>query len=595
MKIKKRIITFRIQHFLVAFSLLFLLFISILLFFIPYELYTRLYISQAEYYCNNFLAQANIGMENSLKEFNEKIQEVTEDETIRQMLQHQKPLSDSQYSYQIAVSKYFQPQTLDEYYLQELDLYIKGSGEVVKYGTKPTDLSSPFTSEYYQKAIAYPTQVNWLCYNPQMDCLELSAIIYDKQDYQVQGLAVVRLSTDFLMYKFNAYSTLDISQLYIADQKQQILCTTEPDYLGRSMSDLHLDASSGTVETDSGIAILRPLSSSNTSFPYDQWTSVILLDRQTLLRSFHKIAWVFYGIALGLLLFSIIIIIRFSSFITRPFASLVYAMKKVEKEQLDISLAETYPLREVEEINHGFNKMVSKLDTLINSVYKSKLAEQEAQLKSLQSQINPHFLFNTLQLISWKAYEYEATPVCDMLGSLSYMLQTDLCSDDKSTFTLREEVEYIRQYAKIIHCKYNDKIQILLDVPDELLACRIPKLILQPFLENSISHGLAPKTAPGQVLLSVRRADQELHITIRDDGIGMRSNILQDIHRQAGKLTADDLYASDTFGHHIALNNIQNRIHLLYGDSYGFRIESQLNAGTTVHLHIPYFAEGDCI
>lgn len=580
--------SFRIQHFLTVFCLLFLLFISMLLFLIPYKLYTRLYISQAEYYCNNFLAQSNLALEKSLTDFDEKIQEVFRDSDIQEILRHQTPDSASQYNYQIAVSRYFQPHTMDEYYLQELELYIKESGESLYYGTKPVELSSPFSSGYYQKALTHPTRPNWLYYNAEMDCIELSAIAYDKNTYAVQGLAVIRLSTDFLLNTFNAYNTLDIDRLYIADQFGQILCTTEPDALGFSLDDLQIELSSRDLADKDHITIMRPLSKSNTSFPYDDWTSVILLDRHTLLQSFQQIAWLFYMIFLGLLGFSIVVVLRSLHFITRPVAALVSAMKDVEEGHLDHKLPEAYPLKEISVINRGFNQMISRLDTLINNEYKSRLAQQEAQLKALQSQINPHFLFNTLQLISWKAYEYEATPVCDMLGSLSYMLQTDLCSDDEKTFTLREEVEYIRQYSKIIQCKYNDKIQIVMDVPDELLDCRIPKLILQPFLENSITHGLAPKLSPGKVWLTVACSDGRLHIVIKDDGIGIRSSVLHSLRQPAG---ASDRDAALAYGHHIALANIQERIHLLYGDQYGFHLESRLNAGTAVTLNLPYIMD----
>lgn len=585
-------ISLRIQHFLIAFCLLFLLFISVLLFAIPYQLYTRIYISQAEYYCNNFLAQSNIALEKSLTDFDQKIQEVLNDRDIQEILCHDVNDSASQYNYQIAVSKYFQPQTMDEYYLQELDLYVKKSKESLYYGTKPANLASPFSSSYYQKALAHPTQPNWLHYNAEMDCIELAAIAYDKNSYAVQGLAVIRLSTDFLLNTFNAYNTLDINELYIADQYGQILCATEPDVLGCSLSDLQTELSSGISSGKSSIknpiTIMRPLSKNNTCFPYDDWTSIILLDRNTMLQSFQQIAWIFYCIALVLLVFSIIIILKFSNFITQPISALVFAMKKVEEEQLEVSLQESYPLKEISVINHGFNQMVTRLNTLINNEYKSRLAQQEAQLKALQSQINPHFLFNTLQLISWKAYEYEATPVCDMLSSLSYMLQTDLCSDDENTFTLREEVEYIRQYSKIIQCKYNDKIQIITDIPEELLDCRIPKLILQPFLENSITHGLAPKISPGKVWLSIEHCNDQLHIEIKDDGIGIRSNIL---HYLQQPVKASENEEDLAIGHHIALANIQNRIRLLYGDNYGFHIESQLNAGTLVTLNLPYMIE----
>lgn len=577
-------ISFRIKHFIIGFSFILLLFISIFLFFIPHRLYTNEFVSQAEYYCNNFLAQANTGVETALTQFNSKVQEIINDQSIQKILHNTKPESSSQYDYQIIISEYFDPKTMDAYYLQEFDLYIKNSGEYLQYGTKPTQLTEPFSSNYYSQALANPTRVNWLSYNSDLECIEIATIAYDKNNYEVLGLIIIRLSTDFLMYKFDAYNTLDIDELYIADQHQQVLCSTETSALGCSLEEIHLNTVPGTTETKDSIIIMRSLCQGNSRFPYDSWSSIIVLKRQELLKSFQQIAFLFYILAIIILIASLFVFIKFSNFITTPISELVSAMKGVEKEQLNISLPEAYSLTEIAEINHGFNQMVSRLNILINNVYKIKLAEQESQLKILQSQINPHFLFNTLQLISWKAYDYDAMPVCDMIASLSYMLQTDLCSDNDNTFTLREEIEYIRQYEKIIQCKYNDKIKIIIDVPDELIECKIPKLILQPFLENSITHGLAPKAVPGTVSLSVRKESNDIVVTIQDDGVGMRSNILNQIQNSNIKT---DPHANN-IGHHIALKNIQDRISLLYGESYGFTLQSQINKGTQITVKLPY-------
>ena len=204
----------------------------------------------------------------------------------------------------------------------------------------------------------------------------------------------------------------------------------------------------------------------------------------------------------------------------------------------------------------------------------------------LQYQLNPHFLFNTLQLISWKAYEYEAYPVCDMISSLSYMLQTDLYSNENKVYTLRDEMEYIKQYTLIIRCKYNNKIAIHTSIPEHLLDCIIPKLIIQPFLENSINHGLAPKPTPGVVSISVEQCDQDLLCIIEDDGVGIDNKVLQNIRSLDSPATSID--NPNKNGHHIALSNIKTRLELLYGKNYGFTITSQLSFGTRVELRIPY-------
>lgn len=186
-------------------------------------------------------------------------------------------------------------------------------------------------------------------------------------------------------------------------------------------------------------------------------------------------------------------------------------------------------------------------------------------------------------MISWKAHEYEADQVCDMIHSLSYMLETELYADGDQTFTLAEELKYIEHYVKIIRSKYVDKIAVRIHVPEELLQYQIPKLVIQPILENAITHGLAPKTSSGQVSLEVFRDKEDMVIQVVDDGVGMRSNVL----KKALDLGAADYETTVAGKHGIALANIQQRIHLLYGDEYGLAIESNLAEGTRITLRVP--------
>ena len=147
-------------------------------------------------------------------------------------------------------------------------------------------------------------------------------------------------------------------------------------------------------------------------------------------------------------------------------------------------------------------------------------------------------------------------------------------------------MEYIKQYTLIIRCKYNNKIAIHTSIPAHLLDCIIPKLIIQPFLENSINHGLAPKPTPGVVSISVEQCDQDLLCIIEDDGVGIDNKVLQNIRSLDSPATSID--NPNKNGHHIALSNIKTRLELLYGKNYGFTITSQLSFGTRVELRIPY-------
>ncbi len=565
-----------------------ILFVVIILFWIPSRRYANLYRVQAQNYNQNIIQQTNIGISQDLLRFEEKIKAIIDDPQIRNFLNSSHNPDEFQYEYQNIIENFFDIDSLDAYYLECLDIYpINRSGHL-QYGYKTTDISNIKRSKYYQNALIYPTVLNWLPYNNQEECLEVSRCIYDYDTYAIQGILVLRLSHEFLLDKFEALNILDADGIFIINSQKQILSSTDLKAAGKNYTDIdNFTELTGTYSKEGKIYSYAYIRSGVPIVPYDNWITIISLDEQSLYSSFREILYIFNVLAIVILLAAFITIVILSKYLTAPIYELVNAMKEVSKENLTVYLPEDTVLKEYVVINHGFNNMLKKLDTLINTVYKSSLAEKEAQLKTLQAQMNPHFLFNTLQMISWKAYEYEAYPVCDMITSLSYMLQTDLHSTNgKNNFTLRQEIEYIQQYSFIIKNKYDNKISISIDVPDELLDCKIPKLIIQPFIENSICHGLEPKTTPGYVSLKINKDSNDLLCIIEDNGNGMPPEILREV--QQPNLTLSPEAAQNQSGHGIALTNIQRRIKILYGDKYGFKITSQVFKGTKVSLRIPY-------
>lgn len=562
--------------------------IVIILFWLPSIRYSSLFQSQAENYNQNIIRQTNLGIAQSLLQFEEKIKKVIDDPRIRNFLSSDRSTNSFQYEYQNIIEEYFDVQSLDAYYLECLDIYPLNQADNLQYGYKSTDIKQIRNSTFYEHALIYPTNLNWLPYNTEEECLELTRCIYSYTDYTLQGILVIRLSHDFLLDKFQNLSIVDADCMYILDSQNQIICSTDISLSGTKYPDTAwLTEDSGTYSKNSKLYSYAHVRSTIPAVPYDKWVTIIQLDEKLLFANFRRILYVFNVLAGIILIISAMMIILFSRSLTRPVYALTEAMKQISKENFNIILPENSILKEYAVINHGFNHMSRQLDNMINTVYKAQLAHKEAQLKNLQSQMNPHFLFNTLQLISWKAHEYEAYPVCDMISSLSYMLQTDLHSDDENSYTLRQELEYIHQYSFIIKCKYNGKIAILINIPDELLDCRIPKLIIQPFLENSIRHGLEPKPSPGTVTVTIQKEAEDLICIIEDNGVGMGYDMLHNIQDSKYAFSQDESYAEK--GHHIALSNIQERIRLLYGEKYGFRISSQLLKGTRVVLRIPFF------
>ena len=560
--------------------------ITLILFVFPSRMYTRLYRSQAESYTQNIIQQTNLGILQSLRQFEDKLSDVIDDSRIRDMLKKNDISTETQHTFQNIIEEYFVFNSLDNYYLEGLELYPVGKETELYYGYKTYLQSAAGLAAYRNTALIYPNKLNWMPYNQDLQCLEATRCIYDHQTYQLQGLLIIRLSDDFLSDKFHNLNILDVDSMYILDQDDRIVFSSGSIKAGTIFEDAsRFVQRAGRYSKDGKIYTYAKLQSVVYYLPYSNWTTIISLNAASMLSDFTSIRKFFSVLAVLILSISFYCVYRFSKAISAPVVALTDAMKEAEKENFSLHLSEKMWLQEYSDIYRGFNRMANTLDVQINTIYKAQLAQKEAQLKLLRSQINPHFLFNTLQLISWKAYEYEATPVCEMLSALSFMLHTTLATEDENCFTLRQEREYIRQYTLIISSKYDNKIRITTFIPEELLECIIPKLAVQPFIENAVIHGLAPKTSPGHVEVRVIREGDGLLCKIEDDGIGMNQELVHRIQEPNVSLSPE--MASMEKGHQIALVNVQRRLKLLYGEEYGFEIKSELMRGTCVILRIP--------
>lgn len=578
-------LTLSLKNYMVLFISGVVVLMTLALLVVPKNLYESIYADQAENYSQDIAVQTSTGIAYALRDFDAKIDQLIEEPAFQQLVAADEPDSGSYFGFSQLMSDYLSPRSLDRYYVQNIDLYVKSSGATYSFGSKPTRLKQPFQSDYMTQALVYPMELNWIGYNPDADSIDISRLIYDPATYETEALLVIRMSVDFLLDKFNAFNTISIDKMYITDEQARVMGANDKKALGTTAeyADLIKNKQSGTISNPSQLIIFSRLEDVAASFPYEKWTTIVLINKDVLFSSLNKLVGFLYAFAAAIAAIGIFMAVMIAQRVSQPIGRLVKAMSQAEQGNLATSLETRSSIREVRLFNRGFNEMTTKLNNLINTVYKIRLAEKESQLRNLLAKINPHFLFNTLQMISWKAHEYEADQVCDMIHSLSYMLETELYADGDQTFTLAEELQYIEHYVKIIRSKYVDKITVRIDVPEALLPYQIPKLVIQPILENAITHGLAPKTSAGQVTLAASRDGDDLVIKIVDDGVGIRSNVL----KNALDLVEMEDEPAVTGRHGIALANIQQRVHLLYGDAYGLLIESDLSSGTCVTLRIP--------
>jgi two-component system sensor histidine kinase YesM len=220
---------------------------------------------------------------------------------------------------------------------------------------------------------------------------------------------------------------------------------------------------------------------------------------------------------------------------------------------------------------------------LISSVYISNIKQKEAELASLEAQINPHFLYNTLQSIKWLSDMYKAPDIGDMAISLAKIFRFSI--KGAAIVSLYEEMQHVKDYINIQKYRYGDRFTLEYNIPDELLSCQIPKLIIQPLVENSIYHGIETKEEPGVITIWAESGDNCLHIGVEDDGAAVSPEKIEEI-RLSLKRQAD-LNAGAGGAKSLGLKNIHDRLQMLYGSDYGIQVNRRNERGFIVVVSLP--------
>ena len=265
--------------------------------------------------------------------------------------------------------------------------------------------------------------------------------------------------------------------------------------------------------------------------------------------------------------------------VTTPFNDLVRSIGRIEQGDLQAKLPQ-YKDMEFQELSHVFNSMTTKIDHLVNDVYQKQLLVTEAELKSLQAQMNPHFMFNVLNTISIQAQMDGNENISQMVCTLSQLMQASISKKGAEKVPLSQELEYAKFYVALQNARFDGKIdyQVNCAVP-ALLDCSIPKLTLQPLIENAVVHGLEPKYGEGHLAVNIYADQSSIYIDVLDDGVGFTPD-------QVDLELSEDTPAQP--GHkRIGLVNSHKIIRHFYGLGYGINVVSSPGNGCRVSLHIP--------
>ncbi|WP_256759735.1 sensor histidine kinase [Cohnella sp. WQ 127256] len=232
---------------------------------------------------------------------------------------------------------------------------------------------------------------------------------------------------------------------------------------------------------------------------------------------------------------------------------------------------------EIGELTTTFNRMITRIDDLAADKFQLGLDVKNMELKALQAQINPHFLYNTLDMANWLAMKYNADDIRVLITSLSDFYKLSL-SNGEDFISIRNEIEHVSAYVRIQNMRFRDKIELRIDVAEELMDYRTLKLLLQPLVENAILHGIMEKeTQIGTIGIRAKLDGDTIELIVEDDGIGMEDGTLRGI--------LDGTLKKKIGGY--GMRNIHNRLELIFGYPFGITVESSVGAGTKVTVRIP--------
>ncbi|NLI90591.1 MAG: sensor histidine kinase [Epulopiscium sp.] len=272
--------------------------------------------------------------------------------------------------------------------------------------------------------------------------------------------------------------------------------------------------------------------------------------------------------------------------IIQPIYELSDKMRRIENGEMGV-LVDSGRKDEIGVLFRAFNKMSNQINFLVNRVYKEQLALKNSEIRALQAQINPHFLYNTLETINWTARLSGADEVADMLEALGGIMEVNIDRKDERFLTVEEELKYTNHYIFLIKKRFGDNVKFEQDIDEKIMKYKVPRLILQPIIENAIEHGIEP-VGSGFVIIRMFIKDDMLIIEVEDSGQGIQADMVLEMEYNLGNWDslASEKVESTSQGK-IGVLNVHSRLRLIYGEESGIEIVSIYGKGTLIRMKVP--------
>lgn len=475
------------------------------------------------------------------------------------------------------------------------------------------DLESDISRNMHSIIINYNTSIQSICVVNQYDDFYLwkmdssvSSNYYENRLQELQEAAKSRKGEAFYSYGELDHGVVTISREILDLQYDQPLATIMVDFdlntissiltpetyesadpcfallekpstviynssslTSRELADLPED--DGSVIMGSNSYRIRHLESE-----YCDWQIISLVNE----RQLYWFVWMGSFFQAGIILLSIIIVLVLiyfvSNSISSQFSSFMYQISQTNT--VKPALVKVDSQDEFQKLAKVYNDMSQRIEHLINTVYSKELLRKEAEIQAFQAQINPHFLYNTLDCINGLVELNQPEAIKKTVTSLASIMRMSI--KGKEILTLRENLHFVEQYMYIERTRYQNKILFLCEIPESMLDYLVPKLILQPLLENAVIHGISEVLGQGMIGLFGEEEEDAILLHVKDNGKGFPEEVIHDLEQPQG----DALCRPQN---HIGLRNIQARIQLMYGTEYGLQIRNLSKGGSCVTVRLP--------
>jgi two-component system sensor histidine kinase YesM len=442
--------------------------------------------------------------------------------------------------------------------------------------------------EWYQQAVNHPNEIQMISNIAGRNIVtnesysidnvfSLSKAIQNTTTGEIMGVILFDIKHNIISTSIKSITLGEKGFIFVIDNNQHVVYTPTNTITYRVNTDWLVEEGNNPITTRIGGEKYQIRQEDS---DYTGWKIVGVFSLDEFMGPVNAMVYILISCVFVTLVCITVVSFKISQTITNPITQLKRLMKRAEAGDLTVRFDVHYQ-DEVSVLGNNFNQMLDRIEHLIHMVYIEQQNKRTAELKVLQEQIKPHFLYNTLDTINWMAREYEADDIVKVVDALTSMYRIGL-SHGKDYITLEEEIKYVTNYLYIQKIRYATKLNYEITEDKNLKTYEVPKLVLQPLIENAIYHGIKTKRGEGHLFIRTKELEGNfMELSVEDDGSGMSPEKVEELNRMLNEPIK--IEENQSFG----LFYIKERLRIRYGNRFFVQVASTKDVGTIVVMRIP--------